>query len=73
MFEILKIIGRENELFSNDLIKYEKDIKEIVSSSSFLVIGGAGSIDKQLSGKFSAAILKYCMLLILVKIILSSL
>jgi FlaA1/EpsC-like NDP-sugar epimerase len=44
MFEILKIIGRENELFSNDLIKYEKDIKEIVSSSSFLVIGGAGSI-----------------------------
>jgi len=44
MFEILKIIGRENELFSNDLIKYEKDIKERVSSSSFLVIGGAGSI-----------------------------
>lgn len=44
MFEILKLIGRENELFSNDLIKYENDIREIVSSSSFLVIGGAGSI-----------------------------
>lgn len=44
MKEILKLIGRENELFSNDLEKYKTELVEIISNSSFLVIGGAGSI-----------------------------
>lgn len=41
---ILNLIGRENELFKNDILKYEQKLKTIVSDSSFLVIGGAGSI-----------------------------
>jgi len=41
---ILNLIGREKELFTKDLIKYEKEIQDIVSSSTFLVIGAAGSI-----------------------------
>ena len=42
--EILKLIGREKELFSIDILNHEKELRSIVSSSSFLVIGGAGSI-----------------------------
>ena len=41
---ILKLIGREKELFTEDIAKHEKELKEIVSTSRFLVIGGAGSI-----------------------------
>ncbi|WP_445749689.1 UDP-N-acetylglucosamine 4,6-dehydratase [Polaribacter sp.] len=41
---ILKFIGRSNELFDADIRKYEFELKTIVSSSKFLVIGGAGSI-----------------------------
>lgn len=41
---ILNLIGRTKELFSKDLYQYETQLKEIVSASSFLVIGGAGSI-----------------------------
>ncbi|MDD3324223.1 MAG: UDP-N-acetylglucosamine 4,6-dehydratase [Sulfurospirillaceae bacterium] len=41
---ILNLIGREKELFLYDIGKYEKELFSIVSSSSFLVIGGAGSI-----------------------------
>lgn len=41
---ILKLIGREKELFTEDIANHEKELKEIVSSSRFLVIGGAGSI-----------------------------
>ncbi|MGZ5192715.1 MAG: UDP-N-acetylglucosamine 4,6-dehydratase [Kaistella sp.] len=41
---ILSLIGRTEELFSNDIRSHEKELREIVSSSSFLVIGGAGSI-----------------------------
>lgn len=42
--DILKLIGREKELFCDDLINNQVKLKEVVSSSSFLVIGGAGSI-----------------------------
>jgi len=42
--EALELIGRKKELFESDINQYEKDLKDIVSSSSFLVIGGAGSI-----------------------------
>jgi FlaA1/EpsC-like NDP-sugar epimerase len=41
---ILKLIGREEEIFENDILTYENELSKIVSSSSFLVIGGAGSI-----------------------------
>ncbi len=40
----LKLIGRTKELFLADMKKYDNKLKEIVQSSSFLVIGGAGSI-----------------------------
>lgn len=40
----LKLIGREVELFENDIKNNSSVLKEIVSSSRFLVIGGAGSI-----------------------------
>ncbi len=42
--EILELIGRNKELFSYDLKRYEKELFQIVSTSSFLVLGGAGSI-----------------------------
>ena len=41
---ILSLIGRHSELFTNDINSNQKELKEVVSSSSFLVIGGAGSI-----------------------------
>ena len=41
---ILKLIGRNKELFSEDIIEYELELKETISKSAFLVIGGAGSI-----------------------------
>ncbi len=42
--DYLKLIGRNKELFSEDIKKRENKIKDDVSSSKFLVIGGAGSI-----------------------------
>jgi FlaA1/EpsC-like NDP-sugar epimerase len=44
MNNLLELIGRESELFSQDLINYHENLLQEVSSSSFLVIGGAGSI-----------------------------
>ena len=41
---ILSLIGREKELFSRDVLEKESELRKIISSSSFLVIGGAGSI-----------------------------
>ncbi len=40
----LKLIGRDIALFSNDLHTKKQELIHIISSSSFLVIGGAGSI-----------------------------
>ena len=44
MKDILNLIGRKKELFSQDIEIYEEKLEGIISSSSFLVIGGAGSI-----------------------------
>ena len=44
MPRVLSLIGRSKELFCDDINKYETKLKKIVSSSTFLVIGGAGSI-----------------------------
>jgi FlaA1/EpsC-like NDP-sugar epimerase len=41
---ILKLIGRTQELFTQDIQEHTEELKRIVSSSRFLVIGGAGSI-----------------------------
>ncbi|MEQ7800916.1 UDP-N-acetylglucosamine 4,6-dehydratase [Pedobacter sp. ASV1-7] len=40
----LRLIGRKKELFINDIAQHEFLLREIVSQSTFLVIGGAGSI-----------------------------
>lgn len=44
MSSILSLIGREKELFTTDINNNSKALTEIVSSSRFLVLGGAGSI-----------------------------
>jgi len=44
MKKILKLIGRDKLLFTNDVKFFSKDLEKIVFRSTFLVIGGAGSI-----------------------------
>ncbi|WP_227674511.1 UDP-N-acetylglucosamine 4,6-dehydratase [Psychrobacter jeotgali] len=44
MNSILKLIGREKELFTTDIKNNSGTLEEIVSNSKFLVLGGAGSI-----------------------------
>lgn len=44
MNKILNLIGRNKELFTDDIQNKNEELKNIVSTSSFLVIGGAGSI-----------------------------
>ena len=44
MTSILSLIGREKELFVQDVKSHEQELGQIVSNSTFLVIGGAGSI-----------------------------
>lgn len=41
---ILSLIGRKEELFKDDVASKSVELSNIVSSSSFLVLGGAGSI-----------------------------
>ena len=41
---ILQLIGRDQELFEEDIKKFGKELDEIVAKSRFLVVGGAGSI-----------------------------
>lgn len=41
---ILSLIGREQELFTEDICHHQEELSRRVSSSRFLVIGGAGSI-----------------------------
>ena len=45
----LDLIGRDQELFSHDFSSVEETLLEIVASSRFLVIGGAGSIGQAVS------------------------
>ena len=44
MMDILKLIGRTKPLFNDDVINNKKQLDSLVKTSSFLVIGGAGSI-----------------------------
>lgn len=40
----LKPIGREKELFEQDIAEHEDQLQNIIGQSSFLVLGGAGTI-----------------------------
>ena len=44
MNTILNLIGRTTELFVADINQFDQELTDKVSSSSFLVLGGAGSI-----------------------------
>jgi len=41
---LLELIGRDEALFGSDIERHEATLSELVASSRFLVIGGAGSI-----------------------------
>jgi FlaA1/EpsC-like NDP-sugar epimerase len=41
---MLQLLNRESEIFTSDIAANEVDLSKIVNESSFLVIGGAGSI-----------------------------
>jgi len=47
----LDIIGRKNPLFKHDIDNNEKLIREIISVSRFLVIGGAGTIGQAVTNQ----------------------
>lgn len=49
MNTMLNLIGRTKKLFTKDILIYSNELKSIVSSSSFLVIGGAGSIGQSVT------------------------
>ena len=42
--DILKLIGRDHQIFTEDITSLESDLQKIIKNSSFLVLGGAGSI-----------------------------
>ena len=42
--DVHTLIGRDRQLFSSDIAHYSDELKDIVNCSSFLVLGGAGSI-----------------------------
>ncbi|MHA2879327.1 polysaccharide biosynthesis protein, partial [Vibrio campbellii] len=44
MNQILPLIGRTEALFTQDIENHEAELSHTVSESSFLVLGGAGSI-----------------------------
>jgi FlaA1/EpsC-like NDP-sugar epimerase len=44
MAQVLNLIGRQKELFIEDIQVQSNEIERIVSSSTFLILGGAGSI-----------------------------
>lgn len=41
---LLSLIGRDNRLFDEDILQFQSELTELVSTSNFMVIGGAGSI-----------------------------
>ena len=48
---ILKLIGREEEIFDKDISTYESKLSKTIGQSSFLVIGGAGSIGQAVTNE----------------------
>jgi len=46
---VLDLIGRKKELFSEDISEYNHELANIIENNSFLVLGAAGSIGQALS------------------------
>ena len=46
---VLELIGRNKELFSDDLSENDYELSNVIKNSSFLVLGAAGSIGQALS------------------------
>ena len=46
---VLELIGRNKELFSDDITEHNRELSNIIVRSSFLVLGAAGSIGQALS------------------------
>ena len=65
---VLNIIGREQTLFEKDIQFLGNEIDQQVRKSSFLIIGGAGSIGKSVAIEIFDAFKLY-MLWILVRTI----
>ena len=53
----LDLIGRKEELFKDDISLMNLKIQQIVESSRFLIIGGAGSIGQAVSKEILNVIL----------------
>ena len=49
MYDDLKLIGRDFKLFEEDLVQNEYELKKLINESSFLIIGGGGSIGQAVS------------------------
>ena len=47
--DVLQLIGRKNNLFSHDIEQQEVLLQEIIRGSKFLIIGGAGSSESNLT------------------------
>ena len=54
MINELEIIGREEELFSNDLISFDSEVNIKINSSKFLVIGAGGSIGQAVTKEIAS-------------------
>lgn len=46
---VLELIGRDFEIFKKDILSKELELSNIIKTSSFLVIGGAGSIGQSVT------------------------
>lgn len=44
MIDVLNLIGRSKPLFDSDMARLKDELNDCISSSKFLVVGGAGSI-----------------------------
>lgn len=49
MLDFLALIGRDQALFSKDIERYENALREVISQSKFLVLGGAGTIGQSVT------------------------
>ncbi len=56
--DILKLIGRCKELLTVDIEKNETFLRKEVQNSSFLVIGGAGSIGQAVTNEIFPVVLQ---------------
>ena len=54
--QIHQLISRKSALFDIDLYAFANELSELVSDSSFLVIGGAGSIGQAVTKRFLSEI-----------------